>query len=309
MKVSRSLEEFRAQKPVVLTQGTFDGVHLGHQKILSEIISRAREIDGEAVLLTFFPHPRLVLFPDDNALKLITTLSERLEILESMGLDQVVVLPFTRDLSRIHPEEYVRDILVNALKINTFVIGYDHRFGRNREGSIQDLLHLSDLYEFNLQEIPRQDLEESAISSSKIRKSLEIGDVKGAARFLGRYFQIIGRVEHGRKMGSGLGFPTANIKVDEAYKLIPRNGVYAVEIEHKGDCYKGMLNIGDNPTFENAQWSIEVNIFNFNEEIYGQQLRISFVERMRDELKFAEVEALKNQLVADKEHALTILNK
>jgi len=309
MKVSRSLAEFSADKPVILTQGTFDGVHLGHQKILKTIIAEAKAIDGDSVLLTFFPHPRLVLFPDDNDLKLITTLTERLRILESMGLDQVVVLPFTKEISRIRSEEYVRNVLVNHLKVNTFVIGYDHRFGRNREGSIEDLERMSELYEFGLQEIPRQDLEESAISSSKIRRALECGDVSTAARFLGRNFDIVGTVVHGRKKGSELGYPTANLKIEEEYKLVPANGVYAVKVEYNNQQYGGMLNIGDNPTFEEARWSIEVNIFEFNEEIYGQQLRISFVERMRNEVKFVEIKGLKKQLDVDKAMALSILKQ
>lgn len=307
MKISRSLQEFQVDKPVVLTQGTFDGVHLGHQKILQRIINRAKEIGGESVLLTFYPHPRLVLFPDDNQLRLITTLEERFDILEEMGLDQVVVLPFTKELSRVKAEEYVRDILLQKLNMKVFIIGYDHRFGRNREGSIQDILAMAETFQFEVEEISRQDIEESTVSSSKIRKSLVAGEVHKANVFLGRPFTLEGTVAHGMSRGNKLGYPTANIHVSDRFKLIPGNGVYAVQVEYSDKKYDGMLNIGDNPTFDDADWSIEVNIFDFDEDIYGQQLRISFVERMRDELKFDSSEELRVQLDLDKEHALKIL--
>ena len=307
MKISRSLQEFQVDKPVVLTQGTFDGVHLGHEKILKRIINRAKEINGESVLLTFYPHPRLVLFPDDNQLRLITTLEERFEILREMGLDQVVVLPFTKELSRVRAEEYVRDILVQQLNMKVFIIGYDHRFGRNREGSIEDILSMSETFEFEVEEISRQDIEESTVSSSKIRKALLSGDVHKARTYLGRDFTLEGKVVHGMARGNVLGYPTANIQVNDPFKLIPGNGVYAVQVEYSGKTYGGMLNIGDNPTFDDASWSIEVNIFNFNEDIYGQQLRLYFVERMRDELKFDSSKQLRQQLDQDKEMAQVML--
>lgn len=307
MKISRSLQEFHVDKPVVLTQGTFDGVHLGHEKILKRIINRAKEIGGESVLLTFYPHPRLVLFPDDNQLRLITTLEERFEILRDMGLDQVVVLPFTKELSRVRAEEYVRDILLQQLNMKVFIIGYDHRFGRNREGSIEDILAMSETFNFEVEEISRQDIQESTVSSSKIRKALLDGEVKMARTYLGRDFTLDGEVVHGKARGNSLGYPTANIKVSDSFKLIPGNGVYAVEVEHAGKMYGGMLNIGENPTFDDANWSIEVNIFNFDEDIYGQQLRLYFVERMRDELKFDATEQLRAQLDLDREMALVML--
>jgi len=309
MKISRSLEEFNTSKPVVLTQGTFDGVHLGHQKILRRIIDRAKKINGESVLLTFYPHPRLVLFPEDNQLRLITTLEERFDLLEKMGLDHVVVLPFTKDLSRVGAEEFVRDILLQQLKMKVFVIGYDHRFGRNREGSIEDIHAMSETFDFEVEEISRHDIQQSAVSSSKIRTSLLDGDVDKARSFLGRAFSLEGEVVHGKARGNQLGYPTANVKVKDSFKLIPANGVYAVEVVYGENTFGGMLNIGNNPTFEDASWSIEVNIFEFDDDIYGQQLRVRFVERMRDELKFENSEALKNQLHSDKEHALGLLNK
>jgi riboflavin kinase/FMN adenylyltransferase len=307
MKVSRSLDQFHSQRPVVLTQGTFDGIHIGHQKILKRIVEKAKSIHGESVLLTFYPHPRLVLYPDDNELKLITTLHERIELLKEMGIDQVVVLPFTKELSRINSMEYVRDILVNQLKVHTFVIGYDHRFGRNREGSIEDLLNFSSVFDFQLEEIPRQDIEESTISSSKIRRALLQGDVKLANAYLGRDFSLRGVVQRGRAVGKELGFPTANIYISDSFKIIPQNGVYAVRVKVKGEMFNGMLNIGDNPTFSDAKWSIEVNIFAFNEDIYEQQLEIFFVERMRDEVKFENIEELREQLERDRVSASSLL--
>ncbi|MCB9246062.1 MAG: bifunctional riboflavin kinase/FAD synthetase [Flavobacteriales bacterium] len=308
MKVTNSLVDFKADKPVILTQGTFDGVHLGHQKILRTIIQRARDIDGEAVLLTFYPHPRLVLYPDDNELKLITTLEERISILEDMGLDQVVVLPFTKELARMMPMEYVRSILVEHLKTHTFIIGYDHRFGKNREGSIQDLKQFAERFAFNLEEIPQQDILDSAVSSSKVRRALLRGDVSLANLYLGRMFSLAGTVVHGHARGHDLGYPTANLHVDDPFKLIPANGVYAVRVSHKGMTYGGMLNIGDNPTFEDSAWSIEVNIFDFNEEIYGDQLRLYFVSRLRDELKFANTDELKARLAKDEIAARALLS-
>lgn len=284
----------------MLTQGTFDGVHLGHQKILDTVVQKAKSIGGKSVLLTFYPHPRLVLYPEDNELKLITTIEEKAAFLDKFGIDIMVVLPFTRELSRMTAHQFIETVLVEKLKIKTIIIGYDHRFGKNREGSIEEIEAYSRRYDYSVQQIPEQDIDDCIVSSSKIRKALLEGDLEEANSFLGRTFSITGKVIDGQKNGKKLGFPTANIEISEDFKLIPKQGVYAVEILLNNRQYTGMLNIGTRPTFKLGQMTIEVHIFDFSDEIYGQEIEILFVKRWRDERKFEELNALKTQLEADK---------
>ncbi len=308
MKVYTSIEDFKNVKNPVVTTGTFDGVHLGHQKIISRLKDVAKEQDGETVLLTFYPHPRMVLFPEDNELKLLNTQSEKIALLEKYGIDHLIIYPFTKEFSRLSSVEFVRNILVNQIKTKRLVIGYNHHFGRNREGSFEHLKEYGPLYGFEVEEIPAKDIDHVEISSTKIRNALQTGDVKTAQTYLGHLYSLSGKVIAGKQLGRTIGYPTANIFVEDKYKLIPADGIYAVNVEQNGEMYSGMLSIGNNPTVEGKGRSIEVNIFDFNKDIYGQQATIYFIERLRDEVKFNNLEELKVQLVKDKEETLRITN-
>jgi riboflavin kinase/FMN adenylyltransferase len=307
MKVVYDIEEFDPQKPVVLTQGTFDGVHFGHRRILRHVVSEARKIDGVSVLLTFYPHPRLVLYPDDNELKLLTTIEEKVDLVSALGIDYLIIIPFTKELSRLRASDFVRDILVEQLHISKLIIGYDHRFGRNREGGLQEMSRFAETYNFDLEEIPPQDIDDSIVSSTKIRKALLEGDVHLAKDYLGDLYTISGKVEEGLQRGTAIGYPTANVRVSSSYKLIPQNGVYAVWVYVDKIKYAGMLNIGYNPTFEDKKWSMEVHILNFNKNIYHHKILISFCSRIREEMKFENVTSLVNQLTKDEGKVRSIL--
>ena len=307
MKVVYDIEEFDPQKPVVLTQGTFDGVHFGHRRILRHVVSEARKIGGVSVLLTFYPHPRLVLYPDDNELKLLTTIEEKVDLVSALGIDYLIIIPFTKELSRLRASDFVRDILVEQLHISKLIIGYDHRFGRNREGGLQEMSRFAETYNFDLEEIPPQDIDDSIVSSTKIRKALLEGDVHLAKDYLGDLYTISGKVEEGLQRGTAIGYPTANVRVSSSYKLIPQNGVYAVWVYVDKIKYAGMLNIGYNPTFEDKKWSMEVHILNFNKNIYHHKILISFCSRIRDEMKFENVTSLVNQLTKDEGKVRSIL--
>jgi riboflavin kinase/FMN adenylyltransferase len=301
MNVYRHINEFSSKKNVVITTGTFDGVHLGHKKIIEQVVSAAKKISGESVILTFFPHPRMVLYPESNDLKLLNTIDERIELLKDSGIDHLIIHPFSMEFSRITSLDFVRDILVNKLNTKRLVIGYDHHFGKNREGSFQHLKEYGPLYGFEVEEIPAQEIQQINISSTKVRNSLLIGEIRAANQFLGYPYFINGTVVEGDKIGRELGFPTANIKVDEAYKLIPGNGVYAVKVNIEQQSFTGMLNVGNRPTLNGEEETIEVNIFNFNEQIYNKPIRIEFFEKIRNEIKFNELSELQQQLNNDKQ--------
>jgi riboflavin kinase/FMN adenylyltransferase len=306
--IHKSINEVKQITNPILTVGTFDGVHIGHQKIISRINEIAREKGGESVLLTFHPHPRKVLFPDDDSLKLINTIEEKTALLEQFGLDHVIYMAFEKQLSRMSPVEYVRDILVNKIGINTIVIGYDHHFGRNREGDIELLKELGPIYDFEVIEISAQEIDEITVSSTKVRRAIEGGEIKTANEFLGHEFSISGKVVRGNQIGRKIGFPTANIEVSDINKIIPGNGVYAVKGLINGKELGGMLNIGFKPTVGKNKQSIEVHFFNFKEDLYDQELTIQFVGRIRDEEKFENIEQLKNQLSKDEQLAKSIIN-
>lgn len=308
MKVYTNIQEFKSTKNVVVTIGTFDGVHLGHKVIINQLKKAAEELEGESVLLTFFPHPRMVVFPDDNELKLLNTIEERKDLLEKAGIDHLIIHPFSKAFSRLTALEFVRDILVNRLNVKKLVIGYDHHFGRNREGSFEDLIEFGEVYGFSVEEIPAQDIQQINVSSTKIRTSLLAGEIHAATKFLGYPYFINGTVVKGDKIGREIGFPTANIKPDETYKLIPKNGVYAVKVIVNGKGYEGMLNIGIRPTLKGTNETIEVNIFDFDEEIYGQKIQVKFYERIRDEQPFENLNELKNQLNIDKTKTIQIFS-
>jgi len=307
LKVYRSVEEFVPPEFPIVTTGTFDGVHCGHMEILNRLKTLAKERNGETVLVSFHPHPRTVIHPDFDT-KLIHTIDEKIERLEKAGIDHFVIIPFTKEFSRTSSLEFVRDILIQKLNTKILVIGYDHQFGRNREGSIADLEEFAITYGFEIEQIPVQTFEDINISSTKIRKALAEGDIDMANKYLGYEFFLTGNVIHGQKLGKLIGFPTANIDVHNENKLIPTNGVYAVQVRINKACFGGMLNIGSKPTVsESNQRSIEVHVFDFNEDLYGQEISVHFKRRIRSEQKFDGVEALGDQLQIDKTSALEIL--
>lgn len=305
MKVYTDISDFKDVNNPVVTTGTFDGVHFGHQQILNRLRSVADKTGGETVLLTFHPHPRLVLFPDDEGLKLLSTREEKIKLLEKAGLDHLIIYPFSRKFSRLSATEYVRDLLVNDIGVHSLVIGYDHQFGRNREGDFNHLTELAEVFGFNVEEIPAQELDEVKVSSTKVRGALLAGEVSKAAAYLGHNYKVSGIVVKGKQLGREIGFPTANISVQDRYKLIPGNGVYAVIVRVQKQEYRGMMNIGVRPTVGGMlKPTMEVNIFNFNDDIYGNFCGVEFVKRLRDEVKFESVEELKSQLELDKIQAL-----
>jgi riboflavin kinase/FMN adenylyltransferase len=308
MKVYRSLDELPQINNAIVTQGTFDGVHAAHKVILNRLKQIAQQRKGETVVITFDPHPRMVLFPDDHGLKLLHTLDEKIEALAQEGIDHLVIIPFTKEFSRLTSMQFIRDIMVNKIGTKVLVIGYNHRFGKNREGSFEHLKDYSGLYGFEVEEIPEQDIDEVSISSTQIRKALEVGEVTQATKYLGKYYHITGTVVKGNQLGRTIGFPTANIKVADANKQIPANGVYAVKVFINSRIVLGMLNSGVRPTVDGLTHAVEVHLFDFNEDIYGHELKVQFVDKLRNEIKFENLQALTNQLEKDKLHALAILS-
>lgn len=306
MKIHNGIENFEPLDLAVVTSGTFDGVHRGHQQILKRLKSVAEESGGESVLLTFWPHPRIVIDPDYN-IKLLTTFEEKADLMDQLGVDHLVKIPFTWEFSQLSTEEYIRKILLSNIRTKKLVIGYDHRFGRNREGNFEYLKTNAPKYGFEIEEIPRHEIDDIVISSTRIRNALAAGDIHIGNEYLGREYSLLGTVIDGDKRGRELGFPTANIKVESIHKLIPCDGIYAVRVLYEGNTWDGMLNIGFRPTVDGSNRSIEVNIFDFSIEIYGQVLKISFVKLIRREVKFENLEELKNQLQKDRLAALEIL--
>lgn len=298
MKEHHKAGNYNNRRGSVVTIGTFDGVHIGHQKIIERLVKSAEENDLDAVILTFFPHPRMVL-QKDSGIKLINTIQERKVILSQCGIDHLIIQPFTKDFSRMTAEEFVRNILVNKLNVKKVIIGYDHRFGRNRTADIEDLREFGKIYNFDVEEISKQDVEEIAVSSTKIRKALSEGKIEKANRFLSYPFSLTGKVVKGRGLGTGFNFPTANIEVPEDYKLIPKNGVYVVRSEIEGEQLFGMMNIGINPTVGGTQRSIETHFFELDRNLYGKILTVEMLARIRDEIKFDSVEDLKKAMVED----------
>jgi riboflavin kinase/FMN adenylyltransferase len=307
MRIYHHIDEFTAVKNAVVTIGTFDGVHIGHRKIISGIKELADSIGGETVILTFFPHPRMILHPEDESLKLITTITEKAQLMEQLGVDHLIITPFSRDFSNQTPEGYIRDVLVNKIGTKKIVIGYDHRFGKDRQGGLDDLLKLGPVYGFDVVEIPEQDINEVAISSTRIRNALLSDKIDLANSYLGYPFFITGTVIRGDQLGRQLGYPTANIVVEEKYKLIPADGIFAVTVNVAGNEYKGMAYIGSRPTVNGLTHNIEVNIFDFDQEIYNQPIRMEFHHYVRGDIKFSSLDELKVQLAKDKEDVLALL--
>ncbi|WP_154858959.1 bifunctional riboflavin kinase/FAD synthetase [Cyclobacterium xiamenense] len=303
MKIYRSLDDFPQINRPVVTIGTFDGVHLGHQKILKRISRIARNTGGETVLITFWPHPRMILFPEEHGVRLLNTFEEKARLLASFGIDHLLSIPFTRAFSEMPSEDFIHSILVEKIQTRILVIGYDHRFGKDRKGSFAHLKARQQQYQFELEEIPREDIDNVGISSTKIRKALEAGDIATANEFLGRAYTLEGTVVEGDKIGRTIGFPTANIGVAEPDKLIPMDGAYIVQVRLGTKQLGGILNIGKRPTVSGLMKNIEVNILGFEGTIYGENLEVAFLEFLRPEKKFGNLEGLKEQLEKDRERA------
>jgi riboflavin kinase / FMN adenylyltransferase len=300
MNVYYGIQEFQKLENAVVTSGTFDGVHLGHQKILNRLNKVAELTNGQSVVITFYPHPRSVISPDNQTVKILSTLDEKIELLEKSGVNHLLIIPFTREFSELSSEEFIQKILIKTIGAKTLVIGYDHRFGKNREGGFDYLTLNKEKYGFEIEEISRQDIENVGVSSSKIRKALQEGDVRSADHFLGRNYSLSGVVVKGKQLGRTIGFPTANIQVREIAKLIPSDGVYAVKVYYKNGVFGGMLNIGNRPTVDGTYQTVEVNIFDFDQEIYGENLKVEFLQKIRNEQKFNGLDELKAQIAKDK---------
>lgn len=308
MKVYKSLDEIPPIHNPVITLGTFDGVHLGHQSILNHLKATAQRIKGETVVFTFHPHPRIALYPDDHGLELIQSLDERIKKLAQFGIDHLILFPFTKEFSRLTATEFVRNILVNQLHIHTLTIGYNHHFGRNREGSLELLQELAPLYNFKVEEIPAFLESEKSVSSTKIREAIHAGDIELANRFLGSIYNFEGVVVEGDKLGNTIGFPTANINIDKI-QLIPLKGVFAVRVKYNNQFYDGMMNIGKRPTIAaDGERRVEINLFEFSENIYGENLVVYLIDRIREEETFNSLNALKAQLKKDEINCRNILS-
>ncbi len=302
MKI-KSAADYNQIKDSVVTIGTFDGVHLGHQKIIKRLVAIAHAEELQALVLTFFPHPRMVV-QKDTSIKLINTIDEKADLIQDLGVDHLVIKAFTKDFSRLTSLEYVRDVLVNKLHVKHIIVGYDHHFGRNRTANISDLKEFGAFYGFKVTEITAQEVGDVAVSSTKIRSALAEGAIKVANQFLGYNFMLNGIVVKGKGLGKTIQFPTANLKIEESYKLIPKKGVYLVQSIIDAKLVYGMLNIGTNPTVSDAnELTVEVFFFDFNQTLYGTVLNIQFLDRIRDEIKFSGLEALKAQLEQDQQTA------
>ncbi|MDF2517479.1 MAG: riboflavin biosynthesis protein RibF [Sphingobacterium sp.] len=315
MKIYRSLEDFSPVENAVVTIGTFDGVHIGHQKILVHLKEAAQKINGETILLTFFPHPRLIINPDDDSLRLINDIEEKVSQLGKVGIDHLIIIPFSRDFSNQTPEEYISNVLVGKLGTKKIVIGYDHHFGKDRKGTLGDLEQFASIFDYSVEEIPEQDINDIAVSSTRVREALIKGDIKTANLYLGYPFELTGTVIRGDQIGRTIGFPTANLQVHEPHKLIPAYGIYAVEVyiydhiqnittgEYKEEkpisIAKGMGYIGTRPTVDGMNRAIEISLFDFDQDIYGKTLRVKFLHFIRHDERFGSLEEMKAQIKAD----------
>ena len=333
MHIYHHISELSGLTNCIVTIGTFDGVHLGHQKIIQKLIEKAHQINGESVILTFFPHPRMILHPEDHQLKMINTMAEKAMLLEKLGIHHLIITPFTRDFSNQSPQEYIEQVLLQKIGMKAMVIGYDHRFGKDRSGNLAQLQQFSKVYNYDIDEIPEQDIADVAISSTRIRKALAKGDVDVANELMSHPFSLTGKVIRGDQIGRTLGYPTANLFIEESYKIIPSDGIYAVEVEikdsrnknqvidnpfqpnqseienRKSKIYKGMAYIGHRPTINGMSQNIEVNIFDFADDIYHQSIQLNFLHFIRHDIKFEGLEKLTEQLGRDKESTLAFFQK
>ncbi len=302
------IDQVQREPNTTLTVGTFDGVHAGHRVLIKTVLDQAIKTGGRSVIVTFDPHPREIINPGEAGIKLLSTLKERCELLADLGIDEMVVIPFDRDFSLLTSEEFVKTIIWEKVGVSNFIIGYDHHFGRDREGTIETVKRLGLELGFTSQVVSKQEVGDKTVSSTAVRKAIQMdGDMELAAKFLERFYLLNGTVIHGDKRGKELGFPTANIQPENSSKIVPRIGVYATWVRVDGEYYCGMMNIGERPTFDEASYSIEVHIIDFDKEIYGKDIQIQFVERVRDEMKFAGKDELVRQLNHDKEKVLKVL--
>ncbi|HOY49980.1 MAG TPA: bifunctional riboflavin kinase/FAD synthetase [Flavobacteriales bacterium] len=309
MQVHYSLESFPKLSFPVVTTGTFDGVHLGHQTILNRLQELARKYNGQSVVITFHPHPRQVLRPDDHSLQLLTTLPEKIARLEVSGIDHLLVIPFNKEFAELSSQDFIRQVIVEAVNTRKLVIGYDHHFGKNREGSFEHLRQFGPQYGFEVEEIPAQDIDQVAVSSTKIREALSRGDIHTANRYLGYAYPFNGKVVRGKQLGRTIGFPTANLELEGLGKLIPANGVYAVMVNSGSGIFNGMMNIGFRPTVSDEKVrSIEVHLLDFEGDLYEQNMKVKLIARIRDEKRFASVDELRDQLKLDRVQALKYLS-
>ena len=302
MKIYQSIDEFKPVNGLVVTIGTFDGVHLGHRKLLSRIVELASENHGESLVLTFFPHPRMVLRPEEHGVELLSTTTEKVDLLRESGINHLVIHPFSRDFSSMSASQFIQSIIVQKLQASKLVIGYDHRFGNQRTGSIRELLQSGQKLGFEVEEIPQQDIDTMAISSTRIRNALKEGKVGEAAALLGRPYALSGIVVRGNRIGHSIGFPTANIRIPESYKLIPSEGVYVARFVIVGKSYNSMVSIGRRPTLEShGKLSIEAHVLDFNDDLYGAVVSVYLLEKLRDNIRFQDLDALKSQLQLDRQ--------
>lgn len=307
MKIYNCIKDFQPVENTIVTIGTFDGVHLGHQAIFDKMKEDARKINGHTVVITFYPHPRIVLGLDSEQLRFINTQEKKINRIEEAGIDSLIIVQFTKEFAALSSEAFITDFVIEKVNPVKIITGYDHHFGKNRRGGYELLSEMGREYGFSVEKVEARYVNDTKVSSTRIRKLLEAGKVKAANTFLGYEYSITGKVVKGHSLGRDMGFPTANIEVSDEYKLIAAVGVYACRVEYLGKKYKGMSNIGYRPTINEGDLTIEVNIFDFDQQIYNEEITIYFVVRMRDEQKFENINALKEQLVKDREHALKIL--
>lgn len=303
MKTILNIDDFKSTTKTIITIGTFDGVHLGHKKILEKVVARAKEENLESVVLTFFPHPRMVL-QEKSEIKLLNTIDEKIKLFEKIGIDYLIIHPFDYKFSRLTAEEFVKTILIDTFNIQKIIIGYDHRFGRNRTADIDDLIGFGKEYDFDVEQISAEEINEIAISSTKIRTAILDGNIQLANQYLGYPYSFSGKVVKGKQLGRTIGFPTANIQINEDYKLIPKNGVYIVKSVVNGELVYGMMNIGNRPTVDGENQTIEVHFLNFDKDIYGAILEIVLLDYIREEVKFNSLDDLKAQINKDQTTAL-----
>ena len=308
MKIFNNIQSYSSEKESILTIGTFDGVHIGHNKILTKLVEESKKNNLSSLIMTFFPHPRMVL-QKSQEIKMIDTIDEKIYLFEKTGVDNLIIQPFDENFSKIRAKEFVEEILVKKLKIKHIIIGYNHRFGKDREASVDDLKKFGLNYMFTVEEIAAQEIHSIAISSTKIRNAILKGEIKKCNEYLGRNFMLTGEVVHGDGLGKKINFPTANIEIPETYKIIPKNGVYLVKAIINSEIYFGMMNIGVRPTIGGENKSLEIHFFNFKDNIYNKTISVEIICKIRDEEKFSSIDELKIQLKKDEQFCLKLINK
>ena len=308
MKVIYGIENYRPLKSCALTIGTFDGVHVGHQKIIKRLVMVSKNKDINPVVLTFFPHPRMIL-QSDTSIKLIDTLEEKIDLLKKLDIETLIIHPFSKSFSRMTANDFVRDIIVKSLSVKYLIIGYDHRFGRNREATVDNLINCGLTYGFEVEKIEAKEVESVNVSSTKIRTAISNGDIHKANKYLNRYFRISGKVVSGNGIGRKIDFPTANIFIPEDFKLLPKDGVYLVKSSIKNHYFFGMMNIGFRPTVNGKTRTTEVHYLNLNENLYDKKIKIEVLDLIRNEKKFNSLKDLEKQLVTDKKVCEDLIQK